>query len=207
MLSFFDSSAQLQPTKLPAGQLLIRRMREVDIPGIMEIEAVSFGRHHWSEESFLNELKNNIGRYYTLLQRPASQGVSSNPDKEKVMGYCGYWLIIDEAHVTTIAVHPEYRGNSLGELLVLHILERCMGQSVQWVTLEVRVTNFSAQSLYYRNGFKSMGTRPKYYQDNQEDALIMTTPNILAEKYRHHFKERKKILQSRLSGLPEGFGK
>lgn len=182
--------------RVNAGQLLIRRMRPADVPEVMEIESVSFGRHHWSEDSFFNEMNNQVGRYYSLI----------DTSKNRLIGYCGFWLIADEAHITTIAVKPEYRGNALGEVMLVHGMERCLGQSIHWVTLEVRVTNYNAQNLYYKYGFSSVGIRPKYYQDNQEDALIMTTSDIMSESYRGLYKKLKTGLEERLGGLPEGFG-
>lgn len=190
------SPSESRPTQLQASQLEIRRMRPQDVPQVMEIESVSFGRHHWSDESFYNEISNHVGRYYTLL----------NPETSQVLGYCGFWLILDEAHITTIAVRPEFRGHALGELMLLQVLDRSMATSIHWATLEVRVSNYNAQNLYYKYGFNSVGVRPRYYQDNQEDALIMTTSNINAEDYRTNYKALKQKLQDRLNGLPKGFG-
>lgn len=190
------SPSEPKPMKVQAGHLQIRRMRPQDVSEIMTIESVSFGRHHWSEDSFHNEMNNQVGRYYSLI----------DTQRDRLIGYCGFWLVVDEAHITTLAVHPDYRGNALGELLVVQILERCFAQTIQWATLEVRVTNYSAQNLYYKYGFSSVGMRPKYYQDNQEDALIMTTSDILAESYRNEFRKLKLALQQRLEGLPQGFG-
>lgn len=190
------SPSESQQIQLQASQLEIRRMRPQDVPEVMAIEAVSFGRHHWSDESFYNEMSNHVGRYYSLIQT----GTSS------LIGYCGFWMIVDEAHITTIAVQPELRGNALGELMLLHTLERSLATSIHWATLEVRASNYNAQNLYYKYGFNSVGVRPRYYQDNQEDALIMTTPDISSEAYRATYKELKQALQNRLNGLPKGFG-
>lgn len=190
------SPSESRPVQLQASQLEIRRMRPQDVPQVMEIEAVSFGRHHWSDESFYNEISNHVGRYYTLLHQETGQ----------VLGYCGFWLILDEAHITTIAVRPEFRGHALGELMLLQVLERSMATSIHWATLEVRVSNYSAQNLYYKYAFSSVGVRPRYYQDNQEDALIMTTSNITGEEYRANYRALKLKLQERLNGLPKGFG-
>lgn len=187
-----------EPTqiKIQAAELEIRRMRTQDIPEVMTIESVSFGRHHWSDDSFYNELNNHVGRYYSLIQT----------DIPRLIGYLGFWLIADEAHITTVAVKPECRGNALGELLLVQCLERCMSQSIHWLTLEVRVSNYNAQNLYYKYGFNSVGTRLRYYQDNQEDALIMTTSDISTEAYRKQFRLLKTALQERLQGLPKGLG-
>lgn len=190
----------MQP-HIQANELEFRRMRSTDVPTIMTIESVSFGRHHWSEESFFNEMDNQVGRYYVLLHH--RQDADEPP---RVIGYCGFWLIVDEAHITTVAVDPDYRGQSLGELVLLQILERCLSSSIRWVTLEVRATNYNAQNLYYKYGFVSMGIRPRYYQDNQEDALIMTTPDISSEDQRRLYKSLKQALRNRLGGFPKGFG-
>ncbi|MBY0402871.1 MAG: ribosomal protein S18-alanine N-acetyltransferase [Cyanobacteria bacterium] len=191
------SSSQQPIQQLDSQQLLFRRMRKEDLSDVMEIESVSFGRHHWSEDSFMNEMKNQLGRYYSLHH----QGIP------QVIGYCGYWLIFDEVHITTVAVRNEFRRKSLGELILVHILDKCMGQTVKWVTLEVRVSNTNAQNLYYKYGFESMGTRTKYYQDNQEDALIMTTPDISSQGFRDRFRANKLALENAFMGFPEGFGK
>lgn len=189
------SSSEPTQYSIQADQLQIRRMRAADVPAVMSIESVSFGRHHWSDESFYNEINNQIGRYYALM----------DTSRQQLIGYCGFWLIVDEAHVTTIAVQPEYRGNSLGELLLVQMIERCMAQSMHWLTLEVRVSNYSAQNLYYKYGFASVGTRPKYYQDNQEDALIMTTSNISSQEFRDRYRTLKAALNQKLGGWPAGF--
>lgn len=157
----------------------LRIMKEKDIPAIMEIECVSFGTHHWSAESFRSEIRNKTGNYYSLI----------DTDEKKLLGYAGYWLIMDESHVTTIAVHPDYRRKYLGEILLQHLIERSQYREAKWLTLEVRASNIGAQNLYYKYGFSSMGLRRKYYQDNNEDALIMWTEGLYSEK-------SKKLIQS-----------
>ena len=187
-----QTSSSIQPT-----DLLIRRMKSKDVPGVMVIESVSFGTHHWSSDSFINEMNNQLGRYYALV----------NPiNDDEVVGYCGYWVVLDEVHVTTVAVHPKLRGKSLGEVQLVHILDRVMGQSVNWVTLEVRSSNHSAQNLYYKYGFRSVGLRPKYYQDNREDALVMTTEDIQTDVFRQLFEDNKQQLINRVGPLPNGLG-
>lgn len=179
-----------------ADDLLIRRMRFEDIPMVMPIESVSFGRHHWSPDSFTAEIKNQMARYYSLLDTRRDN---------HLIGYCGYWLIADEVHITTIAVDSTYRGNGLGELLLIKMLDRVAGSSAKWVTLEVRASNIPAQQLYYKYGFKSMGLRPHYYQDSGEDALIMTTDDINLKPFRDRLRGLKATLIERLGGkLPEG---
>ncbi len=170
-------------------------MRTADIPEIMPIESVSFGAHHWSPEAFGYEIKNSLGRYYSLVHTPSG----------RVVGYCGYWIVLDEAHITTIAIKEAFRGQGLGELLLIKMLDRMAGQSVKWATLEVRVSNFAAQQLYYKYRFRSLGIRPHYYQDTGEDALIMTTEEIPSAPFRETFRKNRQATMARLGGcLPEG---
>lgn len=178
-------------------QLSIRRMQPKDVSGVMTIESVSFGAHHWSEEAFYNEMKNYVAEYYVL---------TDESQNTKVLGYAGIWIILDECHVTTIAVAPEYRGSSFGELLFSHALQRCMDSCVKWLTLEVRVSNAAGQNLYYKYGMETVNIRPKYYQDNKEDALIMTTQPIQTDAYQALYKTRKLKLFERLQHIPKGFG-
>lgn len=168
---------------------LIRLMKEKDIGEIMKIEAVSFGTHHWTKESFKSELRNKTGNYYVIIDN----------DSHKLVGYCGFWLIIDEAHVTTIAIHPDYRRNHLGELLLQYLIDRCKEQEAKWLTLEVRISNIGAQKLYYKYGFSSLGLRRKYYQDNDEDALIMWTEDIHCDKFGSLYQSLKLELKNKIN--------
>ncbi|MEM0951209.1 MAG: ribosomal protein S18-alanine N-acetyltransferase [Cyanobacteria bacterium P01_H01_bin.74] len=189
--------AEQNNLKLDYSQLIIRWMQPVDISDMMSIESVSFGKHHWTPESFRNELKNYVAQYQVLIA----------PDQPiALLGYAGAWIIEDECHITTVAVRPEYRGFALGELQVCSILEKCYRQKVRWVTLEVRTSNTAAHHLYYKYGFNLMGLRPKYYQDTEEDAMIMTTPDIQSDPYHVLYEARKHKLIGRIKCLPEGFG-
>ncbi|WP_442597630.1 ribosomal protein S18-alanine N-acetyltransferase [Neobacillus sp. D3-1R] len=141
--------------------LIFRLMREEDIDQIVEIEKLSFATP-WSKESFYNELYKNQFATYVVLE-----------DGEKIIGYCGAWIVIDEAHITNIAVLPEYRGKKLGESILTKIMEVAREMGAKSMTLEVRVTNIVAQNLYRKLGFNNGGIRKNYYTDNQEDALVM----------------------------------
>lgn len=97
---------------------------------------------------------------------------------ERVLGYLGLWYMVDEAHIVAIATHPAYRRQGIGERLLARALELAREREVKTVTLEVRVSNEPAQRLYEKYGFRRVGLRPRYYTDNGEDALIMTTPPL-----------------------------
>ncbi|MBT2658483.1 ribosomal protein S18-alanine N-acetyltransferase [Bacillus sp. ISL-18] len=140
---------------------VFRFMREEDIDQVLEVEHASFTTP-WSREAFFNEIHNNKFAVYIVLE-----------ENEKIVGYCGTWVVIDEAHVTNIAIRPEYRGKKLGEALLSKLISTTREMGARSMTLEVRVTNHVAQSLYRKFGFQNGGIRKNYYSDNQEDALIM----------------------------------
>lgn len=144
-----------------AGHVRFRTMELGDIPDVMVIEHESFSLP-WSEEAFRNELTlNHFARY--LIMEMDGQPV----------GYAGMWTIVDEAHITNIAVRTAFRGQRLGERLLRRLMEWAGELGMERMTLEVRATNRVAQSLYSKLGFVPAGVRKGYYSDNQEDAVIM----------------------------------
>ncbi|MGI9953485.1 ribosomal protein S18-alanine N-acetyltransferase [Moorellaceae bacterium AZ2] len=128
---------------------------------VLAIERASFPSP-WPRSSFLNELfANDYARYYVCLHG------------DRVIGYAGMWIILDEAHITNIAIHPDFRGQRLGELLLKTLMQEAVNLGADRMTLEVRVSNLPAQRLYERLGFVRAGIRKGYYNDNHEDAIIM----------------------------------
>lgn len=154
-------------------EVLIRRLTVDDLNQVMEIEPVAFGSHHWSRHSFINELENPGGTYFCAVE----------PSTGTVCAYSGFWLIDDEAHITTLAVHPDYRRKGIGELMLINNIQAAIKVGAKRMTLEVRVSNDPAQKLYYKYGFKSMGLRRKYYQDNSEDALVLWMEDIRCDEF------------------------
>lgn len=140
---------------------VFRYMKEEDIDQILEVEHASFTTP-WSREAFFNELYNNKFAVYMVLE-----------ENERIIGYCGAWIVIDEGHITNLAILPEYRGRKLGEALLKKMMSVTREMGGKTMTLEVRVTNYVAQSLYRKLGFQKGGIRKHYYSDNQEDALVM----------------------------------
>lgn len=133
---------------------------------IIEIEKLSFSIP-WSRNAFLEELQNN--RFAVYISAMAN---------EKVVGYAGMWKIIDEGHITNIAVHPEYRRMGIGKKLLEELINISKKSGITRITLEVRKSNTVAQSLYIKYGFKPAGIRKEYYADNGEDAIIMWKENL-----------------------------
>lgn len=137
-------------------------------------------------------------RAWDRLTPRRQETVPAGP-RPPVIGFAGIWMMIDEAHLVTIAVDPGQRGKGLGELLLVSMIDLSNILGAGKVTLEVRVSNHVAQSLYRKYGFKNEGVRRRYYSDNGEDALIMTTDTITSAFYQAHYQELKKALLSRLS--------
>jgi [ribosomal protein S18]-alanine N-acetyltransferase len=153
-----------------------------DLEQVMDIEPVAFGSHHWSRQSFMNELLNPTGFYFAAREE----------GDDRLLGYSGFWLIGEEAHITTLAVHPDYRRLYIGEKLLIHDVIQARKVGADWVTLEVRVSNDSAQRLYGKYSFRSLGVRRNYYQDNDEDALVLWTDRLSSKDFLKLFKKRMK---------------
>lgn len=141
--------------------IIIREMKESDLDRVMEIENKAF-TPPWTREAFLLELTKNLLAKYIVAE---VDGV--------VVGYGGIWLIIDEGHITNIAVDEEYRNMGIGSKIMEGLIQLCVDRNIIAMTLEVRKSNESAKALYKKFGFKEYGIRRKYYQDNNEDAIIM----------------------------------
>lgn len=140
---------------------VFRYLKEEDIDQILKIEELSFATP-WTRQSFENELNLNQFAVYLVLEKEG-----------QIVGYCGMWLIVDEAHITNIAVLPEFRGQKLGEGILSMVMDIARQRGAKTMTLEVRVSNEVAQSLYRKLGFMNGGIRKNYYTDNYEDALVM----------------------------------
>ena len=125
-----------------------------------------------------------LGRLSRLLRPPEPpRSPQLQEELRSIVGYAGIWVMTDEAHVTTIASHPDLRGRGVGELLLLALIRRSMDIGARWMTLEVRASNMVAQNLYRKYTFKEMGVRRKYYSDNGEDALVMWTDALDSESF------------------------
>ena len=161
-------------------ELIIRKMNMDDINEILKIEAQCYGEHHWSYESFASELANKISSYYCA------------ECNSKPVGYIGFWKIVQESHVTNVSVNPEFQNKKIAHKLLLTMIDECYKEKIKYITLEVRESNSKAIHLYEKFGFKSLGKRKKYYQDNNENALIMWSENIFDNKYKNLYEALKK---------------
>lgn len=142
-------------------EVTFRKMTVDDIDAVYDIETKSFSLP-WTKEAFFYEMIDNEHAYYVIAET-----------EKGIVGYCGMWLVMDESHVTNIAILPDERGKKLGERLMKAAMEIAKEQGAVLMTLEARVSNHVAQNLYRKLGFKNGGIRKRYYSDNYEDALVM----------------------------------
>ena len=145
--------------------VIIRRMTMADVDGVAAVEAATFPTP-WSRDAFASEMKNVAARYLVAEQ------------DGKIIGYAGAWIIIDESHITNIAVLQEHRGRGIGRLLTQGLMQYLSNLGAAYATLEVRRSNEVAQNLYKSLGFIKLGVRKRYYEDNGEDALIMVCDHM-----------------------------
>lgn len=146
--------------------LKIRRMTLADVPAVHEIDVLSFSLP-WPERSFRFEAGEN----------PAARPWVAEVDG-RVAAMLVLWLIVDEAHIATIATHPDFRRRGIGERLLLHALAAAREEGATRAFLEVRAGNLAAQALYKKYGFVVDGLRPRYYKDNNEDAILMSLNDL-----------------------------
>jgi ribosomal-protein-alanine N-acetyltransferase len=164
----------------------IELMRLSDINQVMSIERAAFPAP-WPASAYRYELlQNDLSTYLILRSRRSSSDMNlprirhlwPRRHARPILGYGGFWLVLDEAHISTIAVHDDWRGQGLGELMLAAQIDAAILRGAVEITLEVRVSNSVAQNLYRKYTFTQVGRRKKYYHDNGEDALIMTTPRV-----------------------------
>jgi ribosomal-protein-alanine N-acetyltransferase len=156
----------------PPVRLLIQPMTVEHIAEVQEIERGSFPSP-WPQHAYRAEIETNRLAHYRVATVDGA-----------VVAYGGIWLMVDEAHITTFAVHPAWRRRRIGEQLLLALLDLAVARHAREATLEVRLSNLAARKLYEKYGFRPVGVRPRYYSDDGEDALIMTTEPLDTEGMR-----------------------
>ncbi len=205
---------------------ILEPMTQEDVEEVSAVERLCF-TNPWPLAAYRRELKNPSQNYYVVLrddpdadnedapvlierQQPSVRRPgrfafwplghrSSRRTPPPIIGFAGMWHVLDEAHVTTIGVHPDYQGRGLGELLFLELVDETRRRNATWLTLEVRVSNYGAQALYRKYGFTIQGTRPRYYSDNNEDAYIMWSESFRNPEYLKRIETNRRRLHHRLS--------
>jgi len=175
----------------PALAVRIEPMTLDDLERVHAIEQASFFPT-WPDEAYRNELMTNKLATYLVARLD-----------DVVIGFAGIWLMVDEAHVTTFAVDPAWRRRGVGERLLLALLDVSVARRAREATLEVRLSNMAARRLYEKYGFRPVGIRPRYYTDNGEDALIMTTEPLESASMRERVSRLRADLESRTLGERE----
>ncbi len=148
-------------------KVLIRKMTVEDVPVAAQLDRMSFTLP-WPEHAFIYEVRDNF----------AARCFVAETEDRKVVGMIVSWVILDELHIATIAVHPDYRRQGIGELILTKALQDGYEAGTRHALLEVHAGNEAAQNLYRKFGFKTVGKRPKYYKDNGEDAVLMNLDDL-----------------------------
>jgi [ribosomal protein S18]-alanine N-acetyltransferase len=201
-------------------------MTQEDVEEVSAVERLCF-TNPWPIAAYRRELRNTSQNYYIVLRDDPDADdedppvlIETTPSASRrqgrfafwplghrnekrtpppIIGFAGMWHILDEAHVTTIGVRPDYQGRGLGELLFLQLIEETRRRAATWLTLEVRVSNYGAQALYRKYNFSIQGTRPRYYSDNNEDAYIMWSESFRNPEYLKRIEMNRRRLNHRLS--------
>lgn len=159
----------------------IAPMNVEDIPEVLRVEAMCFATP-WPRNAFQNELTENKLAHYFVGRAD-----------DAIVAYGGLWVILEDAHITTVAVKPSHQRKRFGERILIHLLDEAIERGACWVTLEVRESNHGAQELYRKYGFTVVNTRRGYYSDNDENALVMWAGNL-----------KGAVFQNRLNALKAG---
>jgi ribosomal-protein-alanine N-acetyltransferase len=159
------------------ARVRIETMTRDDIPAVLGIEERSFPSP-WPRDAYHHELDHNPNAIYVVAR-----------EGEEIVGYAGMWVVMDEAHITTIAVDPVMRGLGIGERLLVALIDQAVERRARFVQLEVRRGNGIAQNLYRKYGFRDVGIRRHYYSDNGEDALVMWTGEMRDKEFQERYRE------------------
>lgn len=185
-------SAMIEYRQLAVGRnsvgtmVQLRPMEREDVPRVMEIERECFPAP-WSESAYLTEIANRSA-YYLVACAGA-----------EVVGYGGMWIITDESHITTLGVARSYRGQRIGEQLLIGLLDEARQRGAKRATLEVRRSNYVAQNLYRKYGFAPAAIRRAYYTDNGEDAVVMWVDDLHSSVFLHDYENLKQQLEGHIS--------
>jgi ribosomal-protein-alanine N-acetyltransferase len=169
----------------PPVALRVEPMTLDDLDAVHAIERASFAVP-WPDDAYRNEIRTNRLATYVVARIG-----------EDVVGFAGLWVMVDEAHVTTFAVDPRWRRRGVGERMLLALLDIAVARQAREATLEVRLSNIPARKLYEKHGFRPVGIRVRYYSDNGEDALIMTTEALASPAMRGRMDRLRAALDER----------
>jgi len=176
----------------PPLKVRIEPMRVADLPAVHAIERASFDTP-WPPEAYRSELETNRLAQYLVVRIG-----------DEIVGFGGMWLMVDEAHIITFAIHARWRRQHIGDRLLLAMLDIAIDAGANETTLEVRLSNLPARRLYEKFGFRPVGLRPRYYSDHGEDALIMTTDQMRDPPMRERMARLRVAIDEAPSPVPPG---
>ena len=174
----------------------IKAMQLADIPQVIAVEQAAYTMQ-WPQKAYEYELTGNALAHYFVLRTT----LPIDPTEPDLIGMAGFWLLVDEAHISTIAVYPSWRRRGLGEWLLIKLIEEAQNLGAVVATLEVRPSNQAALTLYQKYSFAEVGRRPRYYSDNNEDALILTSPPLTSHDYQTMLAQHKNRCEKRLAKI------
>ena len=206
----------------------IRFMKKDDLSQVYQIDKEAFPTQ-WPPTNYRNELQNSLARYLVAFKKSSPEKdtksvglsgkgvftrikrffgyhdtISEQHSEDIIVGFVGGWIMVDELHITEIATRASYQNQGIGHLMLIAIIETAYALKARIGTLEVRVSNVTAQRIYDKFGFVKVGFRKAYYNDNKEDAIIMTTHNFSLPEYQERLARLKSELAKKLgvSELP-----
>jgi ribosomal-protein-alanine N-acetyltransferase len=198
----------------------VRPMELEDVPTVMHIDRLSFSTP-WPASAYRYEILKNPSAHYYIVEKAASGEKEREPPAEAglgqrllrlvgrgpihpdIIGFAGFWLVSHEAHISTLAVHPDYRRRGVGGLLLLDMIKQSRRLNATMMTLEVRESNTIAQNLYRRCGFRVVRRRRQYYSDDREDALVMEVHGLDSPQFGESLHQLEEAFHKRLAGVPE----
>jgi ribosomal-protein-alanine N-acetyltransferase len=173
----------------------VRRMRLEDIPQALEIDRECFAEQ-WAAVPYKRDLESNDMAHYLVA---CDENVP--PSKRRIDGVMGFWVMAGEAHIITIAVRPARRRQGIAEMLLIAAIELAVSLRAHLMTLEVRQSNTAAQAMYRKYGFARTGSRKAYYDDNGEDAVIMSTGTLTDLPFQERFRRLKQAHTDRIGRI------
>ncbi len=163
--------------------MIIDIMKMEDVERVAELDKICFPTP-WSISAYMSEVYNPSGFYIVAREN------------NEIVGFAGEWIVMDEAHITTIGVAPEFRRRKIGERMLAALIDEALRRKASCILLEVRKHNHAAQSLYIKYGFEALAIRKGYYTNNQEDAIVMWLTDMKSEKFIELFTNNKDLLES-----------
>jgi [ribosomal protein S18]-alanine N-acetyltransferase len=175
------------------NQIAIESLTAAEVPEVVELDQICLGGL-WKAESYLREIESDKSTLIILCL-----GKSEFEQQSQIIGMACLWSIVDEAHITLLGIHPDYRQQGLGELLLLTLLKDAIARRLEWATLEVNEHNLAAINLYQKYGFQIAGSRKNYYQPAGDDALVLWLKGIQQETFKANLIQWQQQLGDRLS--------